>query len=137
MNQLSLVSLTTKTMIYDHIELIGGWCIELDSHGQCKQEMMTSLAALVKNFESLTVKATFAITCELYCPHPTAAKGTIYDVRWPDRIPLATFAVCHGPDKETFKLDGLHVKFLGVGDDLISGDSNTQVIITSEQIQDK
>jgi hypothetical protein len=84
------------------------------------------------NYKSLTVKARFVITCPLYCPHFTAARGTAYDPLV-TRIPKVTFAVCNGPDEDTFELDGLNVKFMGIDKDLIGEDSNTQVIMTGKK----
>jgi hypothetical protein len=134
MDQLSLIQLTTKAPIYDHTWRFGYiFPTDLHRHGQWKKEMTTSLAAFVGEFASLTVKAKFTIACKLYSSHPTAAKGTIYDPRTKS-APIATFAICNGPDKDTFKLEGLDVKFLGVDQDLISGDSNTQVTLTSKKV---
>jgi hypothetical protein len=136
MNQLSLVSFTTITPIYNHIRrsyYVQRDFINHNNHGHWKKEMTTSLAAFVGEFTSLTVKAKFTITCNLYSSHPTAAKGTIYDTRTKS-APIATFAICNGPDRDTFELEGLDVKFLGVDQDLISGDSNTQVTLTSKNL---
>ena len=100
--------------------------------GTWKQDITDTFEALA-NDASLTVEARFVITCPLYCAHFTAARGTVYDPRF-TRIPTVTFAVCNGPDKDTLVLDGLNVKFMGIDDDLISEDSNTQVIVTGKKV---
>jgi hypothetical protein len=89
-----------------------------------KQGMMDTLKALT-NDATWQMKVRFHIYCALCCPRP--------DIKLVG-LPVSTFAVCNGPDKDTFKLGGLDVKFLGVGKDLISGDSNTHVILAGKKI---
>jgi hypothetical protein len=91
-----------------------------------KQGMMDSFKALT-NDATWQMKVRFHICCALYCPRP--------DIRLVG-LPISTFAVCNGPDKDTFRLGGLDVKFLGVGKDLISGDSNTHVILAGKKMLD-
>jgi len=121
MSQLSLVSLTMKYHLSNEASQVG--------FTPCwRQDMMISLKALVDE-ASWQMKVKFTISCALCCPHPNAA-DTDQDAF---QKGVATFAVCNGPDLDTFELGGLSVKFLGVNNDLSSGDSNTQVILTGKK----
>jgi len=107
--------------------------IETGEIGAWKQTMTASLAALVENNAHLTVTADFDLMCALYSlrrgvapedvpvPHTSGAKS------------LATFAVCNGPDKDTFELDGHDVKFLGINGILIDRDNNTHVVLMGKK----
>jgi hypothetical protein len=135
MHQLSLVTVLAITNIQDRIKPSGNvYPTGLDNHGQWKREIMDSLEKLAREFAPLTVQAQFAIACALYCPLPRAVRGTIYDVPM-RKIPGTMLAVCNGPDTDTFKLDGSDLKFMGVGHDVIPADNNTQVIMTSKDVQ--
>lgn len=111
--------------------------VEMGQISAWKQTMTASLAALVKNNARLTVEADFDIMCALYSLLPGVARGDDHIPRPSGAKPLATFAVCNGPDKDTFELDGCNVKFLGVGGNLIDRDNNTQIILIGEDMLDK
>jgi hypothetical protein len=105
--------------------------LEMGQYRAWKQQMTTSLATIVESMAFLTVDAKFAICCNLYCPHDDVA-----DEHVPGSIPPAVFALCNGPDTDAFELDGVDVKFLGVGNVLIGGDSNTHVILIGSEMLD-
>jgi hypothetical protein len=126
MPQLGFLSIAMKFWLIDETSQVGfalHW----------KQHMMDSLKALA-NDATWQTKVQFKIRCALYRVHPDAVQSEdeIYGIA----IPVATFALCNGPDKDTFRLGGLDVKFLGVGKDLVSGDSNTQVILAGKKTLD-
>jgi hypothetical protein len=49
-------------------------------------------------------------------------------------IPPVVFAVCNGPDNDTFELDGVDVKFLGIGGNLITRDRNTHTLMNGKKV---
>jgi hypothetical protein len=59
------------------------------------------------------------------------------DCGWGIFIPPVVFAVCNDSDKDTYELEGLHVKFLGIWGRSISGDSNTETILTGKKTLDE
>ncbi|KAG9587817.1 hypothetical protein KCU77_g9664, partial [Aureobasidium melanogenum] len=79
---------------------------EFGRHQEWTDEMVYFLQNLVdEEGSSWTAMARFQIVCALYCPlNPSEEDERISDV---------VFAICEGPDKDTFKLGGLDLKFLG------------------------
>lgn len=124
-------------IIYLLVELSeAGAPLELGQIGTWKQTMTASLTALVKSNAGLTVTADFDIMCALYSLQPSVAPRDV-ELSPSARKPLITIAVCNGPDKDTYELDGCNVKFLGVGGDLIDRDDNTQIILAGKKMPDK
>jgi len=121
MPQLRLLSITMTYSIQDDIVLVGlipRW----------KLAMMNCLRALTDD-TSWQMKVKINIHCDLFSWRLTDAR--------PSEPPFATFAVCNEPDRDTFELEGVNVKFMGVGGDLISDDSNTQIILTGKKLLNK
>jgi hypothetical protein len=98
---------------------------------QWKREMRTSLTSLVDKLPFLTAKAKFIISCRLYSPHRTTTQGPPNQA---SRIPSATFAVSKGPDKDTFEIERVNLKFMGVDGDLTSDDNNTQITRSGKNV---
>jgi hypothetical protein len=103
--------------------------LNLRHYRTLKYEMHLYLAELVRDNEFLTAKIEFAVLCPLYSPHDDVLRQTDHSA-----IPPAIFAICDFPDNDTVKLDGVDVKFLGIGDDLIDRDRNTQVVMNGKKV---
>lgn len=122
MPQLRLLSIRIIYLIQDGFTLLG-------FTPRWKHAMMNSLRALTDG-ASWQMKISFNICCDLYCARHLANTR-------PDEPPLVTFAVCNEPDRDTFELQGTNVKFMGVGEDLIKDESNTQIILTGKKLLNK
>ncbi|KAH0289949.1 hypothetical protein KCU62_g3904, partial [Aureobasidium sp. EXF-3399] len=131
MPQLSLFSVQVIFLIDNPSE--PGAPLETGEIGAWKQTMTASLAALVENDAHLTVTADFDLMCALYSLRPGVAGEDVLVPQTSSAKSLVTFAVCNGPDKDTFELDGLDVKFLGVNGILIRRDNNTHVVLTGKK----
>ena len=123
---LSLISFTARypSMFTSHYNP----SLNLSAFDVWKIDMVDTFGALT-NSRSFTVKAKFVVSCLLYDLHRSVRRE---EQRYSD-IPKVTFAVCNGPDQDTFEIGGVNLKFMGVGDDLISDDSNTCIVLTDNK----
>ncbi|KAG9843853.1 hypothetical protein KCU98_g14155, partial [Aureobasidium melanogenum] len=79
---------------------------EFVKHVDWTDEMMYFLRELVsEENSSWNAAARFHIACALYCLHDRGAEH--------ESVPDTIYAICEGPDEETFKLDGMNLKFMG------------------------
>ncbi|KAG9740422.1 hypothetical protein KCU73_g9209, partial [Aureobasidium melanogenum] len=79
---------------------------EFVKHVAWTDEMIYFLRELVsEENSSWNAAARFHIACALYCLHDHDARD--------ESVPATIYAICEGPDEETFKLDGMNLKFMG------------------------
>jgi hypothetical protein len=98
-----------------------------------KQDTTNYLKALM-NDASWHMKVQFNICCPLYSPRSKGVEESLYmGYSTPDTV---IFAVCNGPDRDTFQLDGLDVKFLRVTGKPIREDSNTHFYLAGKKTLD-
>ncbi|KAK6000403.1 hypothetical protein QM012_003649 [Aureobasidium pullulans] len=125
-SQLSRLLLTVE---YE-MEQVGpiSWSTELGRYGAWKQETIEFLQRLVSAGLLWKVTAKFDMVINLYSDYLTPAERAVD--AWPRfDIPSASFAVCNYSDKDTYKLYGLDLKFMGTNWNLGDRDANTQTII--------
>lgn len=79
---------------------------EFGKHQKWTDEMLHLLQNLVDEQDLLWyAMAKFQLACALYSLLDDSAEDEI--------VPEMIYAICGWPDKETFKLDGLNLKFMG------------------------
>lgn len=86
---------------------------ELGKHSVWRHRMIEFLQNLVDAGSIWTGKMMFYITCSLYLLDEESLYGIPVDSLEYRYSPSVAFAICGGPDEDTFQLDGLHLKFMG------------------------
>jgi hypothetical protein len=125
MPQLKRLSLSITYRVsngYRQIDLNPGW----------KRDVMNQLQALT-NDSIWHMRVRFNIRCRLFSQR---SMGEREGIEWGLFIPPVIFAVCNNSDKDTYELEGLHVKFLGIFGRLSSRDSNSETILTGKKMLD-
>ena len=99
--------------------------------------MIEFLQNLVDAGSIWTGKMMFYITCSLYLLDEESLYDIPVDSLEYRYSPSVAFAICGGPDEDTFQLDGLHLKFMGTEKMQIerkaAEDRNTVVTITAHE----
>lgn len=78
---------------------------EFDKHNKWKEEMIDILQEIADKESSWNGMAKFHIVCAPYCLLDSSTED--------EPVSEVVFAICDTPEEDTFKLDGLNLKFLG------------------------
>jgi hypothetical protein len=125
MHRLNWLSLKIRYRVSDGRKPIGinpGW----------KRNVINYLETIT-NDSTWHMRVRFNIRCELYSSRPMAERE---DIEEGFMIPFVVFTICNGPGRNTYELEGLHVKFLGIYGNLISEDSNMETILPGKKMLD-
>lgn len=110
---------------------------ELGKHSVWRHRMIEFLQKLVDAGSIWTGKMMFYITCSLYLLDEESLYGIPVDFLEYKYSPNVVFAICSGPDEDTFQLDGLHLKFVGMEkiqiERRVAEDGNIVVTITAHE----